>query len=52
MPSSEKTEDLTAADESIANGPIEFELVDKEVQWPDIRARFASYADVKGRSYC
>ena len=27
---------------------IEFELVDREVQWPDIRAQFASYADVKG----
>jgi len=28
--------------------PIEFELGDREVQWPDIRAQFASYADVKG----
>ncbi len=28
--------------------PIEFELCDREVQWPDIRAQFASYADVKG----
>jgi hypothetical protein len=27
------------------------EFVDREVQWPDIGARFASYAGVKGKSY-